>query len=55
VALASSALAQGQVHDLRISSVIWPELNDIPRRSLVVGLSQTRAALEAQAQASGLN
>jgi len=46
--LASSPLAAGQVTDLRISSVVWPELNDIPRRPLIVGIAQTKASLERQ-------
>jgi UDP-glucose 4-epimerase len=46
IILTASAMARGQVHDLRIESTTWPELNDIPRRSLLVGLAQTRASME---------
>ena len=52
--LATSALAGGQVRDLRIGSSVWPDLNDLPRRPFVVGLAQTRASLERQMRAGGL-
>lgn len=46
VVLATSSLSAGQVTDLRIDSVVLPELDAIPRRSLLVGLAQTRAAMD---------
>jgi len=48
VILATSALSTGQVRDLRIASVTLPELDEMPRRQLLVGLAETRAALEHQ-------
>lgn len=52
--LAVSPLARGQVRDLRIASAVWPELDDLPRRSLVNGIAATRAALEMQMRAGKL-
>ena len=54
VILASSPLAAGQVVDLRVESTTWPEMNDLPRRSLMVGMSQVKASMELQMQTRGL-
>ncbi|WP_331901568.1 NAD-dependent epimerase/dehydratase family protein [Lacisediminihabitans sp.] len=54
VILASSALAAGQVMDLRIESTVWTDLNDLPRRSLLVGLAETRAGMELQLRVKGI-
>lgn len=51
--LASSSHARGQVRDLRISSLVFTELNDIPRRPLLLGLAKTRASIESQFLAGG--
>ena len=48
VILAWSSMAAGQVRDLRIDSVTWPDLNDLPRRTLIVGLAETKASMELQ-------
>lgn len=48
VILAASALSAGQVIDLRIGSVVLPELDLIPRRPLLVGLAETRAAMDSR-------
>jgi UDP-glucose 4-epimerase len=53
VILASSPMAAGQVRDLRISSTVWPELNDLPRRSLLIGLAETRASMELRLHSNG--
>lgn len=55
VALATSEYASGQVHDLRIASSTWPELNLIERRTLLVGLAQTKASMQNRLNASGPN
>jgi UDP-glucose 4-epimerase len=54
VILASSALAAGQVMDLRIDSTVWPEINDLPRRPLLVGLAETMAGMELQLRVKGI-
>ena len=54
VVLARSPMAAGQTRDLRIGSTVWPELNDLPRRSLLIGMAQTRASMELQARARGV-
>jgi UDP-glucose 4-epimerase len=53
VILASSPMAAGQTRDLRIDSTVWTELNDLPRRSLMVGLAETRASMELQLHLKG--
>lgn len=53
IVVAPTRQAIGQVLDLRISSEVWTELDTIPRRSLLVGLSQTRASIERQAFSKG--
>jgi UDP-glucose 4-epimerase len=52
--LATSALAAAQIRDLRIGTEQWPDLNDIPRRQLVVGMSETKQSLERQMRAGHL-
>ena len=52
--VAPSAFAVGQVLDLRIASIVWPELDRIPRRPLLIGLVQTRASMELQRLSRGL-
>jgi UDP-glucose 4-epimerase len=41
VVLASSPAAAGQVHDLRLRSTVWPELDRLTRTALPVGLAAT--------------
>lgn len=48
--LASSPLAKGQVRDLRLASVVYPEIDEIPKRSLIVGMDQVRRSLLRQLQ-----
>jgi UDP-glucose 4-epimerase len=53
IVVAPTWRAEGQVLDLRISSEVWPELDRLPRRSLLVGLAQTRANMERQMMSRG--
>lgn len=53
VALAISEHASGQVHDLRVTSSVWPELEHLERRTLLVGLAQTKASMERRLNAGG--
>jgi UDP-glucose 4-epimerase len=48
ILIAPSVLSAGQVVDLRITSTVWTELEQLPRRSLLIGLVQTRASMELQ-------
>lgn len=53
IVVAPTWRAAGQVLDLRISSEVWKELDSIPRRSLLVGLAQTRSGIERQLMSKG--
>lgn len=53
VILALSGLAAGQVRDLRIASTVWTDVDELPRRSLLVGLAQTMAGMQSQFQSKG--
>jgi UDP-glucose 4-epimerase len=41
VVLGTSAAARHQVHDLRLRSVVWPELDRLARTPLLVGIART--------------
>lgn len=45
VVFASSPLMARQVRDLRLRSVVWPEIDAVARTPLPVGLARTRASL----------
>jgi UDP-glucose 4-epimerase len=46
VVYSASPLAASQILDLRMGSVVWPEMRAIPRRSLLVGIHQTKLGME---------
>ena len=54
IIVAPSVLGVGQANDLRVVSVVWPELERIPRRPLLIGLVQTRANMEIQRSTMGI-